>query len=42
VVVPSEYVDNEMKEIVGQLGSHPKDRWLQRFYEVGGGEKPQK
>jgi hypothetical protein len=42
VVIPNEYVDNEMKEILGQLGNHTKDRWLQRFYDVGGGEKPQK
>jgi hypothetical protein len=44
VVIPNEYADKELQEIVGQLGSQTKDRdrWLQRFYEIGGGEKPQK
>jgi len=42
VVIPNEYVDKEMQEIVGQLGTQTKDKWLQRFYAVGGGEKPQK
>jgi hypothetical protein len=44
VVIPNEYADKELQEIAGQLGSQTKDRdrWLQRFYEIGGGEKPQK
>ena len=39
VVIPNEYVDKEMKEIVGELGRETKDKWIQRFYRIGGGEK---
>lgn len=42
VVIPNEYNDEEFKEIMGQLSSKTKDRWIMRFYEIGGGEKPQK
>jgi len=42
VVVPNEYADKELEEIFGQLGNQTKDRdrWLQRFYEVGGERGP--
>jgi hypothetical protein len=39
VVIPNEYVDNELKEILGQMGSPSKDKWILRFYEIGGGER---
>ena len=39
VVIPNEYVDEELKEIMGQLGRKTKDKWVQRFYSIGGGEK---
>jgi hypothetical protein len=44
VLIPNEYTDKEFEEIVGQLGSQTKerDKWLQRFLEIGGGEKPRK
>jgi hypothetical protein len=42
IVIPNEYVDQELQEIATQLGRPIKDKWLQRFYRMGGGEKPQK
>jgi hypothetical protein len=39
VVIPNEYVDSEMKEVLGNMGKENKDKWLLRFYAVGGGEK---
>jgi hypothetical protein len=44
VVIPNEYSDQELQEITAQLGSKAtdRDRWLKRFYEIGGGEKSQK
>lgn len=39
VVIPNEYSDKEMQEISGQLRSQTQDKWLRRFYEIGGGEK---
>jgi hypothetical protein len=42
VVIPNEYVDEEMKETLDQLGKKAPDRdkWIMRFYAIGGGEKP--
>jgi hypothetical protein len=40
VVIPNEYNDPWMKEIGDQLSRTSKDKWIQRFYSVGGGEKP--
>jgi hypothetical protein len=40
IAIPNEYADDELKELVGQMGSGAMDKWLQRFYAVGGGEKP--
>jgi hypothetical protein len=42
VVIPNEYVDKEAQETLDQLGKKhsDKDKWLVRFYEIGGGEKP--
>ena|ERR1700730_13450328 len=34
VVIPNAYVDEDFRD--------PMDKWLRRFYEIGGGEKPQK
>ena len=44
VVIPNAYVDEDAEEIIDQLGKKysGKDKWLRRFYEIGGGEKPQK
>ena len=44
VAIPNEYVDKEMQEVTGQLNRPQKhrDRWILRFYEIGGGEKPRK
>jgi hypothetical protein len=39
VVIPNEYNDEEMKEVVGEMGRESKDKWIQRFYGIGGGEK---
>jgi len=41
IVIPNQYADKEMKEIMGQLNREGKDRdkWLARFYEIGGGTK---
>jgi hypothetical protein len=39
VVIPNEYVDKEMKEIAGELGRETRDKCIQRFYNIGGGEK---
>ena len=39
VVIPNEYVDKEMEEITGELRRETKDKWIQRFYSIGGGEK---
>jgi hypothetical protein len=41
-VIPNEYVDKEMQELTSQSRFQTKDKWLQRFYEIGGGEKPRK
>ncbi len=43
VVIPNVYVDEDAEETINQLGKKysDKDRWLRRFYEIGGGEKPQ-
>jgi hypothetical protein len=42
VVIPNAYVDEESRETIDQLSKkYPdKDKWLRRFYEIGGGEKP--
>jgi hypothetical protein len=42
VVIPNAYVDEESQETIDQLSKkYPdKDKWLRRFYEIGGGEKP--
>ena len=42
VVIPNEYVDKEMQEPRRESRIQTKDKWLQRFYEIGGGEKPRK
>jgi hypothetical protein len=44
VVIPNAYVDEESQEVSVQLGKdYPvRDKWLLRFYTIGGGEKPQK
>jgi hypothetical protein len=39
VVIPNEYNDPWLKEIVDQLNATTKDKWIQRFYSIGGGEK---
>lgn len=39
-VIPNEYNDGEMEEIVGELGRENKDKWIQRFYSIGGGKIP--
>ena len=41
VVIPNAYVDEESQETTDQLSKkYPdKDKWLRRFYEIGGGEK---
>jgi hypothetical protein len=42
VVIPNEYVDKDMQETLDQLGkkNSDRDKWLMRFYAIGGGEKP--
>ena len=42
VVIPNAYVDEDSQETIDQLSKkYPdKDKWLRRFYEIGGGEKP--
>lgn len=42
VVIPNQYGDKWMQEILDQLGKKysDKDKWLVRFYAIGGGEKP--
>ena len=42
VVIPNQYNDKEMQETLDQLGKEDSDRdkWLMRFYAIGGGEKP--
>jgi hypothetical protein len=39
IVIPNEYADAELKEVLEQMGNATMDKWLQRFYDVGGGEK---
>jgi hypothetical protein len=38
VVIPNEYVDSETKEL-DELSRKTQDKWIQRFYGIGGGEK---
>ena len=42
VVIPNQYGDKWMLETLDQLGKKysDKDKWLVRFYAIGGGEKP--
>lgn len=40
VVIPNEYNDDDLKEILENVGKENKDKWLLRFYSIGGGEKP--
>jgi len=42
VVIPNQYGDKWMLEMLDQLGKKDsdKDKWLVRFYAIGGGEKP--
>jgi len=44
VVIPNAYVDEDAQESSDQLSKkYPdRDKWLRRFYEIGGGEKPRK
>jgi hypothetical protein len=44
VVIPNAYADESFQELADQLGKKysDKDKWLLRFYEIGGGEKPRK
>jgi hypothetical protein len=44
VVIPNAYVDEDAQESSAQLSKKfpDKDKWLRRFYEIGGGEKPRK
>jgi hypothetical protein len=44
VVISNEYVGKEMQETLDQLGKKDsaRDKWLMRFYAIGGGEKPRK
>lgn len=41
VAVPNEYADEELQELNSQLARPPgqRDKWLARFYEIGGGDK---
>jgi len=42
VVIPNQYADKAVQELFDQLGKKysDKDKWLLRFYAIGGGEKP--
>jgi hypothetical protein len=44
VVIPDEYTDQTFRELMDQLGKKysDKDKWILRFYAIGGGEKPRK
>jgi hypothetical protein len=44
VVIPNAYVDEDSEETSDQLRkkNSDRDKWLLRFYELGGGEKPRK
>ena len=39
VVIPNPYNDEWLKETIKQLDGQTKDKWISRFYEIGGGEK---
>jgi hypothetical protein len=39
VVIPNEYNDDDLKETLDNIGKEDKDKWLLRFYSIGGGEK---
>jgi hypothetical protein len=44
VVIPNAYVDEDSREVMDQLAKKysDKDKWILRFYAIGGGEKPRK
>lgn len=42
VVIPNEYNDADFKETLDNLNQENKDKWLVRFYGIGGGEKPKR
>jgi hypothetical protein len=44
IAIPNSYADQEREEVLSQLngGARDRDKWLVRFYEIGGGEKSRK
>jgi len=44
IAIPNPYADQEREEVLNQLnrGVRDRDKWLVRFYEIGGGEKSRK